>query len=140
MTKPNQHLPHGILIEYVNGHASEAVALAVACHATLCGLCQHRIAALEAVAGAALETAPGLPLREGLLANVLSRLDAKQTTDDPAPSSAASAPVAALRLPRPLLRYLDRGAGCDGSSCYQVSMSPGFASAPVYQPTSMLGS
>jgi putative transcriptional regulator len=111
MTNPSQHLPQGILIEYVNGRASEAVALAVACHATLCGICQGRIADWEALAGAALETAPGLSMREGLLENVLSRLDAEQPTDEPAPSRPASRAATALRLPRPLLRYLDRAGG-----------------------------
>jgi putative transcriptional regulator len=111
MTNPSQHLPQGILIEYVNGRASEAVALAVACHVTLCGICQGRIADLEALAGAALETAPSLPLREGLLENVLSKLDAEQPTYEPPPSRAASRATAALRLPRPLLRYLDRAGG-----------------------------
>jgi putative transcriptional regulator len=111
MTNPSQHLPQELLTDYVNGRASEAVALAVACHATLCGLCQGRIGALEAVAGAALETAPGLALREGALESVLARLDAEPPPDEPAAPLAGSQAAAALRLPRPLLRYLDRAGG-----------------------------
>ena len=60
MITPTQHLPRKLLIDYVAGRAPEAVSLAVACHATLCGRCQGEIDHLEAAAGAALETGQGL--------------------------------------------------------------------------------
>src|SRR5262245_47742175 len=111
MISPSQHLPEDILMDYVSGRASEAVALAVACHATLCGRCQGVIDGMEAIAGAALATAPGLPVRAGLLDDVLAQLDDPGPTDNGARVPASQREAAALRLPRPLLRYLDRAGG-----------------------------
>ena len=130
MTHPSQHLPEELLVDYVNGRASEAVALAVACHVTLCGRCQGQVDGFDAIAGATLETAPGLPLREGVLEKLLARLDTDDAPDEqPAtwtPPPACEHAAESLGLPRPLLRYLD----CVGGLKWQHRL-PGVGIIPL---------
>ncbi|MBE0553846.1 MAG: zf-HC2 domain-containing protein, partial [Rhodobacteraceae bacterium] len=69
------HLSEGLLTAYAAGNLSEAFALVVATHVTMCDDCRARLGALEALGGAVME-ADSVPMDEGSLEAVLARLDA----------------------------------------------------------------
>lgn len=109
MSAPTHHLDDEVLMAYVTGATTEAVALVAACHLTLCAQCRLRADAAETVGGALLDGQTGTPLSEDVLGQLLARLD-----DDAAPAESPSAPgdstqpfvFAGVPLPRPLARYL----------------------------------
>jgi putative transcriptional regulator len=105
-TQPSFHLPESMLAEYVRGTGGEAEALVAACHVTLCGACQRRMALLEQ--GAVAELDHGVPVAVGgeVMDAVLARLE------DPLAGEIPPLPVRSAvqpGLPRPLLRYLPAG-------------------------------
>lgn len=102
-SSPSFHLPDAMLADYVRGVVGEAEALVAACHLTLCGPCQGRVAALEQAGGAQLESAPPEGLPGSALEAVLARLD------EAAPSSSEPRGPLEPGLPRALLRYLPEG-------------------------------
>lgn len=93
------HLSEGLLTAYAAGTLSEAFALVVATHVTMCDECRARLGALEALGGAVME-ADSVPMDEGSLEAVLARLDAA-----PAAGPAAAAPRRGV-LPAPLADYV----------------------------------
>ena len=93
------HLSEGLLTAYAAGTLSEAFALVVATHVTMCDECRARLGALEALGGAVME-ADSVPMDEGSLEAVLARLDAA-----PAARPAAAAPRRGV-LPVPLADYV----------------------------------
>lgn len=93
------HLSEGLLTAYAAGNLSEAFALVVATHVTMCDECRARLGALEALGGAVME-ADSVPMDEGSLEAVLARLDAA-----PAARPAAAAPRRGV-LPAPLADYV----------------------------------
>lgn len=103
MNAPRHHFPDEVLLEYVAGNTSEAVSLALACHASLCTGCMRQIGWLERMGGALVEEAAPAALRDDALARALARLDDKPV---PAPAVAVQ-PIRGLEfLPRPLWTYL----------------------------------
>lgn len=68
------HLPDSLLLAYAAGQLSEAFALVVAAHASLCDECRARIEAYAAVGGAMLEDCAEAPLSDGALAATLARI------------------------------------------------------------------
>jgi putative transcriptional regulator len=117
MTMPSHHIPAETLVEYAAGNAPEALSLVVACHATLCAACRHRLRALDAIGGALLERAAVAPLGAEALARAMARLGERATEAEAAGSDvSAPAPIAdgagadadalVARLPGPLRRLV----------------------------------
>lgn len=109
MTAIEHHVPDEALLAYSAGNATDAAGLAVACHAALCARCAERVRQLEAIGGAALETAPPAQLGAGALASVLGRLDSPPEAR--AQAAAVPEPPELLRaygLPAPLRAVLGR--------------------------------
>ncbi len=70
------HHPHeDMLIEYANGSLPAAESLLVASHASMCGECQHRIADVEEIGAALLDSIEEAPIDEKSLRSVLDRID-----------------------------------------------------------------
>jgi putative transcriptional regulator len=100
------HPDDELLFDYATGALTEALALAIASHASLCRHCAGRIAQYETLGGAMIEDDAAADINEGSFAALLKRLD------EPAPAEKAAAALdrATERLlPRPLRQYLDRG-------------------------------
>lgn len=93
------HLSEGLLTAYAAGNLSEAFALVVATHVTMCDECRARLGALEALGGAVME-ADSVPMDEGSLDAVLARLDAAHSAPRPAPAPRRGV------LPAPLTDYV----------------------------------
>ncbi|NBC34104.1 MAG: anti-sigma factor [Alphaproteobacteria bacterium] len=114
---PTHHVSEDLLLAYAAGTCSEAEALLVATHLTLCPTCRERAMEYESLGGALLDEMPVETVGDDLLESVFARLD------DPAPreadrpdsrsrrESASVAPRAerpdGILLPRPLQTYLD---------------------------------
>lgn len=109
--QPHHHPTEAMLLDYAAGSQSEAAAMLVATHLTLCPDCRRAVRALDAVGGALLEAAPvasatGTP---PILERMLARLDEPAPAEEqPAASAPASQPGATL-LPAPLRAYLPDG-------------------------------
>ena len=104
------HVPDEALLAHAAGTATDAASLAIACHAGLCDRCSARVAELEAVGGALLETAGTAALPPDALASVLARSTVLRT----GASAAASPEVPELLpygLPRPLRAAIGRVPG-----------------------------
>ncbi|MFL5305957.1 MAG: ChrR family anti-sigma-E factor [Polyangia bacterium] len=104
----HHHVPDEGLLAHAAGTASEGASLAIACHVALCAACSARVAELEVLGGALLETAGSAELRPDALASVLARLDAA-----PQPRAAAALPevpelLRPYGLPRTLRAVLGR--------------------------------
>ncbi|HVV17599.1 MAG TPA: cupin domain-containing protein [Polyangia bacterium] len=68
------HVPDEGLLAHAAGTATEGAWLAMACHVALCAACAARLAEMEALGGALLETVGPAELPPDALASVLSRL------------------------------------------------------------------
>jgi putative transcriptional regulator len=104
---PTYHPTEEALLEYAGGASAESAALVYACHASLCAPCARRLAELEAVGGALLDSGAEQQLAADALARALASLDA-QPADDAPDDAAPATPefLASYRLPRPLARAL----------------------------------
>jgi putative transcriptional regulator len=104
------HVPDDQLLAHAAGTASDAAALAIACHVALCAECAARTGELEALGGALLSEGGQAEVAPDALAAVLSRIDG---SPEPREQAAASPEVPELLrpygLPRPLRRLLARG-------------------------------
>jgi putative transcriptional regulator len=109
------HVPEEMLLEYAAGTCTDAAALAIACHAALCGACRARVGALEEVGGRFLDAGDAAALAPGALEAVLARIDAPpQPRAEAAAVPTSPAFLAPYDLPRPLLRRLaETSAGSD---------------------------
>lgn len=106
-TDIQHHVSDEALLAQAAGTATEAAALAVACHVALCAACAARVAELEAVGGALLEGGDAAELPPDALAAVLARIDG------PPEAKAQAAPqvpelLRPFGLPRPLHGLLAR--------------------------------
>ncbi len=105
------HPDLSLLTAYASGQLSDAQALAVATHVSLCPLCRSRQSQLQAMAGSLLEELPAAPVSADLLSRTLARLDSAA----PAPQSSLASPGptagsdAAAGLPTPLRSLLPDG-------------------------------
>ena len=107
---PSHHCSEDQLVEYAAGACSEAEALIIASHLTLCPLCREVLDRLEDIGGALLESIEPATLDAGCLAATMARLDDEAATpavrvQRPSRPSAQGRRV----FPAPLRRYL----GCD---------------------------
>lgn len=69
------HLDEATLLSYAAGSLSQAMALVVACHLTLCPRCRARMAENEALGGHLLEQLPPAAINDNALDSLLSQLD-----------------------------------------------------------------
>jgi putative transcriptional regulator len=92
-----------LILDYASGAMSEARALAIATHLTLCPDCRRRVAEFEGVGGYFLDTAPPALMAAGALDSVMARLDKDPAADAERPSRQyrGKSPV----LPEPLRTY-----------------------------------
>jgi putative transcriptional regulator len=93
------HLSDALLTGYATGHLAEAISLVAASHISLCDECRARLASLEALGGALVDSGDELAMAEDALDRVLARL---------APPDRRTAPLRAGRtvLPQPLRDYV----------------------------------
>ena len=94
------HPADDLLLGYAAGASDETVSLIVATHLALCPQCRRVVSGAEAVGGVVLEQEKTVPLDDGALQSVLSRLG-------DAPLSAKSAAAhRSFVVPEPLRSYL----------------------------------
>jgi len=106
----SHHVPEEHLLEYVAGAGTEAAALAMACHLSLCPSCAALARDLETMGGAALDPSRAQPLASGTLDRLLARLDEGER-DVASPRDAhGAALLARWGIPSSVARYLPSGA------------------------------
>ena len=93
----NHHPHESTLMAYAMGTASEAQAVLVACHLTLCPVCRRTVGDLEAIGGAGLEASTPLPA-DDLLEQVLAQLDDADPTLEAAYDEDGVLPSSIARL------------------------------------------
>ena len=86
--KSEHHVPDEELVAYAAGTASDGASLAFACHISLCSLCLRRVAELEVLGGAILETTAPAELPQDSLARTLARIDTLSRLKPPTPMQA----------------------------------------------------
>lgn len=101
---PISHHPDPeILLAYAAGALSEGVALAIACHASICRECRREIDRLDAVGGEIINEVTPAAVSDYALDRVLARLD---EAVPPGPMTPPLDPETRTLVPRPLQRYL----------------------------------
>ena len=124
---PVHHLDEALLLDYAAGACSEAEALVIASHLTLCPLCRDALAALERIGGALVSELPPADFEPDALARLFARLDGIGSSDigswiagapeptamdsDRSPPCAArpvapQPPASPILLPAPLQAYV----------------------------------
>ncbi len=96
-----------LLVDYAAGALSEGLALAIASHASMCGLCAGRLAEIEGIGGSLLEGEAPVAMGYGALAALLNRLDDADRVHGAAPLPSLDAATRKV-LPPPLQRYIGR--------------------------------
>ncbi len=119
----HHHPADDLLLAYAVGAADEAVSLIVATHMSYCAVCRARAAKLESLGGALLQELPPVPLNDGALDHVLSRLD--QVT----PYERPRRPARADGTPEVLRAYI----GGDLAQVRWRSMGPRLSYAPLFK-------
>lgn len=79
MSSVTHHIQADMLQAYVSGSLPHAFAVVVAAHLSLCDACRAEAEALEALAGATLDTLDAVAASEDLRARTLALLDAAPT-------------------------------------------------------------
>jgi putative transcriptional regulator len=74
-SSPAHHAPEDLLVEYALGLCAGPAALSVACHLSLCLVCNGHRRELESLGGALLETVAPVPTPPGALEQLLRRID-----------------------------------------------------------------
>lgn len=74
MTSITHHLTDDLILGYSAGTLPEAVNLIIATHISLCDECRAAIEAQDAVGGAVLETAKGMPVSDAFLDGALAMI------------------------------------------------------------------
>lgn len=93
-SQPRSHLSDDMLIDYASGAADEALALLIAAHLDYCPDCRKRLAEIEAVGGALLDSLPPAPLEHLTLDGLLARIEAEDETGESAPTGCRDAGLA----------------------------------------------
>jgi putative transcriptional regulator len=116
----NHHLDEATLVSYTAGAMTQAMALVVACHISMCKECRERVAKAEAIGGLLLESLDAVDIHDESLAKLLSAIDESNTGTsenlvlDPSlndsVSSVSSEKLAInpgkIDVPRPLQSYI----------------------------------
>jgi putative transcriptional regulator len=107
------HPSHALLCEYAAGCLSEATALAIATHASMCSGCAGNVLAFEAVGGALIDAAPAADVRPDALEGVFAALE--QGAGEAAMEEAGTRPLCdaetCATVPIPLRGYLTGSLG-----------------------------
>lgn len=101
---PHHHPDSDLLLAYAAGTLAEAPSLVVATHLALCPHCRAEVAGMEAIGGALLSADAGMAVSDGLLSDVLSRLDGPPPAEAPRRRLALVGPAPVL--PEPLRSYI----------------------------------
>ncbi len=104
--RPSHHPEESALLDYAAGTSSEAAGLMIASHLALCPACRADVTRLEALGGAMIDDLAPTPMETANLGDLLNRLDALDTTPEPAPVPAKPMSQSALLLPQPLRSYV----------------------------------
>ncbi|MCB9959877.1 MAG: cupin domain-containing protein [Rhodospirillaceae bacterium] len=104
---PRSHLSDDRLIDYASGAADEALALLVASHLDYCPDCRKRLAEIEAVGGALLDSLAPAPLECITLDSVLARIEAEETPGESAGRCRDARSGGRDWLPGPLKPYVE---------------------------------
>ncbi len=75
------HLDEATLVSYVAGSMSQAMALVVACHISMCAACRERVHESEAIGGMLLDSLNPAQVSDDALAKVLACLDDEPELD-----------------------------------------------------------
>ncbi len=81
----NSHPPFELLLDYASGSLPEPVALAIACHASLCSECARELEAMDAAGGALLDGIDVEAVSPNAFDALLARLDEPEPPQVPAP-------------------------------------------------------
>lgn len=98
----NHHPDEALLLDYATGALSEAVALTIATHASMCIRCMRQINQLEAIGGSLLASETPAECDDGVLAQILMRLD-----DEGLEPAATVKTESSAILPPPLRPYVN---------------------------------
>ena len=100
----NHHPPEDLLADFAAGRLDEADRLVISVHAAQCPRCRRFIAAIEQLAGAALEQASPVSMADNAFATLMARIDEPATLP---PATTSSPPVQPLDddLPKILRSY-----------------------------------
>ena len=89
----NHHPPEDLLADFAAGRLDEADRLVISVHAAQCPRCRRFIAAIEQLAGAALEQASPVSMADNAFATLMARIDEPATSP---PATTSSPPVQPL--------------------------------------------
>jgi len=98
----NHHPPEDLLADFAAGRLDEADRLVIGVHAAQCPNCQRFIAAIEQLAGAALEQAAPVAMADDAFATIMAAIDEPETASTPAPASSQAVPLLDDDLPEML--------------------------------------
>ena len=93
------HLNDALLMGYAAGHLSEAFALVVATHVTMCDDCRARLESYEALGGAVIEAEDETAVSTDALARMMARLEVPVVSAPPKAPRKTS-------LPAPVVAYV----------------------------------
>lgn len=98
------HLDEATVLSYAAGSMSQAMALAVACHLSMCPHCQVRAQQSEAIGGVLLEDIGPAEIGAQALQQVLACIEQSEAAPEPEP---VAAPVRTSgEVPAPLREYI----------------------------------
>ena len=98
----NHHPPEDLLADFAAGRLDEADRLVVGVHAAKCPRCRRFIAAIEQLAGAALEQAAPVTMADDAFSTIMSAIDEPEA--EPVPAASRPVPLLDDDLPEILLR------------------------------------
>ncbi len=107
--KISHHIDDATALRYASGDLDEAFAVVVASHLSNCAVCRQAVHASEQVGGELLEAIVEVPLTNGALSAVMSRVEAVSDRETLAVSNKDKDLDGAGDLPVPLRRYFDNG-------------------------------
>lgn len=120
----SHHPPDELLADFATGRLDEPEHLVVAVHVAECPSCRRFTAAMEHLAGAALEASEPVAMKADAFDTILTRLD------EPAPAPGADVAAAAAPLDESLPEILRR---CRFGK--QRSVAPGLKLQPIILPS-----
>jgi putative transcriptional regulator len=98
----HHHLNDATLMAYAAGSVSESLSFVIATHLSVCSTCRARVAEMESLGGAELESQSEMTMSSTALDNVMALLDDDFFVEE----SKISKPVANSNIPSPLRDYL----------------------------------
>ena len=121
----NHHPPKDLLADFAAGRLDEADRLVIGVHAAQCPNCQRFIAAIEQLAGAAIEQAAPVAMADDAFATIMAAIDEPETASTQAPTSSQPVPLLDDDLPEMLRK-------CQFAKSRRVA--PGVKMQPIVLP------